>query len=764
MKIRKILAMLLVLALVCALLPATALAAGASNVTVNGVTLAPGQYLVNGASTATTVAPTGDTGYAYFTSDATTSTLTLHNYNGGRINAAGALTISLDGNNTISSGSYPSVTLSAGDLTIKGPGKLSASAMGTCISAINSVDADIIITDRATVEANSRASGSGMYARTNVTISSNSTVTSSGRVVGIGVDKGNVAVNDSTVTAMAPINAGSGSYYGIKANSSSGTITLNNSTVKAIGATSAMNIAPTLTYDSNSYSWKTESTTADSGGVFTDSSASPYSYSDAHKLFGIVPGGSSGISSQVTYDDNGATSPHVGGDNSYTVSTTSFTLPATAPSKNNYSFTGWKVTKPALFGRGFALNNVYTSGSTSLNNAYGDVTLTAQWAPLPTQLDAPTGLAWGSGTAAKTASWSAASNASSYLVQLYKDGTAAANKIDVESSASALSHSFDSIIPENGTGTYYFAVKAVGDGTSYSNSDWTTSGGYDYTAPPAVTAVAFSGLTANGSDTASTTELTLTFDKDVTGLAAGDITVNGASKGALTKESGTGVYKLAISDITAENNGTVNVAVSKTGFAFTPANKNVTVKKITVDPPAGGYAPPAPVTVYNDTNIQNATIRLTGSGLSADDLLITKRLSSGSDYNAMLRLADKGDVFRVYNITLKSGKSSTGSAMYLSFDLAERYAGKAFTLAHKKADGTYEYFYATADGDGDLTFGPFYSLSPFMLVKGTLARDSVGAPKMGDSATPGLWIGLCIAGLLTIGLAYGIKKRKQVRK
>ncbi|AGA68428.1 cell wall-binding protein [Desulfitobacterium dichloroeliminans LMG P-21439] len=90
--------------------------------------------------------------------------------------------------------------------------------------------------------------------------------------------------------------------------------------------------------------------------------------------------------------------------------------------------------------------------------------------------------------------------------------------------------------------------------------------------------IAFNGLTANGvANTTTTTELTLTFDSSVTGLAAGDITLTGATKGALSATETNGVYKLAISDITVADSANVTVAVAKTGFAFTPSSKTAAV-------------------------------------------------------------------------------------------------------------------------------------------------------------------------------------------
>jgi hypothetical protein len=96
-----------------------------------------------------------------------------------------------------------------------------------------------------------------------------------------------------------------------------------------------------------------------------------------------------------------------------------------------------------------------------------------------------------------------------------------------------------------------------------------------------VTQATFSGLTANGSSTATTTELYLTFDKDITGLGSGDITLSGlagVTKGSVTKTS-TGKYTLGISGVTAT--GSVTVAVSKTGYVISNPTRSVQVYAVT---------------------------------------------------------------------------------------------------------------------------------------------------------------------------------------
>lgn len=177
----------------------------------------------------------------------------------------------------------------------------------------------------------------------------------------------------------------------------------------------------------------------------------------------------------------------------------------------------------------------------------------------------------------------------------------------------------------------------------------------------------------------------------------------------------------------------------------------------------GGTTPPADTTVYNDATIPSATIWLSGSDLTDGDILVTQTVSNGDTYNAMLKLADKNDIFRIYEISLKSGKLSTDGAMHLTFDLNVKYAGQAFTLVHKKADGTFEYLYATADENGNVRFGPLYELSPFMLVRGTLSPSlsygSAGVPNTGHSRGALPFALLALAAVCGIGAVAFHRKR-----
>jgi len=90
------------------------------------------------------------------------------------------------------------------------------------------------------------------------------------------------------------------------------------------------------------------------------------------------------------------------------------------------------------------------------------------------------------------------------------------------------------------------------------------------------TAVTFTGVSANGSATQSTTKLTLTFSQAITGLSADDITISGVSgvtKGTL---SGSGsIYTLEILNFSA--NGTLSVSVSKSGYTINGSPKTVQI-------------------------------------------------------------------------------------------------------------------------------------------------------------------------------------------
>jgi len=203
-------------------------------------------------------------------------------------------------------------------------------------------------------------------------------------------------------------------------------------------------------------------------------------------------------------------------------------------------------------------------------------------------------------------------------------------------------------LARTGTGIYDLAVSGIGSNGSVtvavSKPGYNITGElgvmvYHYTAPTDIS-VTFTNLTADGSTTVTTTKLTLTFDKDITGLSAADIALDGgftgATKGSLTR-TGTGVYELMVSGITT--GGSVTVAVSKPGYNIIGGSKTVTVYyriiTFTVDPiPSQTYTGSAitptitvkdgsttlalnthyTVSYSNNTNAGTATVTISGTG------------------------------------------------------------------------------------------------------------------------------------------------------
>jgi hypothetical protein len=153
------------------------------------------------------------------------------------------------------------------------------------------------------------------------------------------------------------------------------------------------------------------------------------------------------------------------------------------------------------------------------------------------------------------------------------------------------------------------------------------------------TAVTFSSVTANGSSSQSTTQLTLTFSQAITGLTASDITlsgVSGVSKGTL---SGSGTtYTLGINGQTA--GGTLTVAVSKSGYTISNSSRTVTIYYYTSSGGGGDTAVTFSSVTANGSSSQSTTqLTLTFSqaitGLSASDITlsgvsVTKGTLSGS--------------------------------------------------------------------------------------------------------------------------------------
>ena len=146
------------------------------------------------------------------------------------------------------------------------------------------------------------------------------------------------------------------------------------------------------------------------------------------------------------------------------------------------------------------------------------------------------------------------------------------------------------------------------------------------TPPTAVTFV--SAVAADGADgTENTTELTLTFSVDPTTLTADNITVTGATKGALSV-SGT-TRTLAISNITVANGETVSVAIANpSGYTISGSPKTAVVYKdlrvrVTYNAGTGNTSGTVPedTTVYdvgNTVTVLDNTGNLVGALVGGD--------------------------------------------------------------------------------------------------------------------------------------------------
>jgi hypothetical protein len=89
------------------------------------------------------------------------------------------------------------------------------------------------------------------------------------------------------------------------------------------------------------------------------------------------------------------------------------------------------------------------------------------------------------------------------------------------------------------------------------------------------TSVTLSIVSANGSSTQTTTQLTLTFNEAIAGLSANDITLSGVSgvtKGTLSNSGAT--YTLPL---TVTRGGTLTVKVAKSGYTISGSTKTATI-------------------------------------------------------------------------------------------------------------------------------------------------------------------------------------------
>jgi formylglycine-generating enzyme required for sulfatase activity len=132
-------------------------------------------------------------------------------------------------------------------------------------------------------------------------------------------------------------------------------------------------------------------------------------------------------------------------------------------------------------------------------------------------------------------------------------------------------------------------------------------------------------VTADGSSTQTTTQLSLTFDKAIEGLSATDITlsgVSGVSKGTL---NGSNPYTLSISGFTS--GGTLSVVVAKSGYAISNSPKTVVIFHYSNGSDNNIVAAFINVTANGSSTQTTTQLTLTFdkaiSGLTADDIALS---------------------------------------------------------------------------------------------------------------------------------------------
>jgi len=217
--------------------------------------------------------------------------------------------------------------------------------------------------------------------------------------------------------------------------------------------------------------------------------------------------------------------------------------------------------------------------------------------------------------------------------------------------------------------------------------------GYTITAPIFyIINVTLNSVSANGSGTQTTTQLTLTFSQAITGLTAADITlsgVSGVSKGTL---SGSGpTYTLPISGFTA--GGTLNVAVAKSGYAISgsPITApifyiiNVTLNSVSANGSATQTTTQLTLT-FNQaiTGLTAADITLSGvSGVSKGTLS-----GSGPTYTLPISGFTAGGTLNV--AVAKSGYAISGSPK--TADIYYYVAPQQPSGWIKVADSKFEYY------------------------------------------------------------------------
>ena len=267
------------------------------------------------------------------------------------------------------------------------------------------------------------------------------------------------------------------------------------------------------------------------------------------------------------------------------------------------------------------------------------VTLTAGYEFTTTPLAVPTGLSW-DGTTPGKATWGAVANASSYSVQLYKDGGVQGSPV---SGITATEYNFASVIASAGTGSYTFRVTAIGDGTNYTDSgESAASAAYTYTSSYTITASAGSGgsispggpvtVPAGGSQTFTIAP--------GAGHIIASVTVDGVNRGAIssyTFTNVTGAHTISAAFTTEQFSlspggtyyfdlsgqgipGTINYDLPDTSLKWVPFTYAGTVNAYSLDASSSGDVSASGNAALSDRSLFVADYNVAHTVVSWDDL------------------------------------------------------------------------------------------------------------------------------------------------
>jgi hypothetical protein len=209
--------------------------------------------------------------------------------------------------------------------------------------------------------------------------------------------------------------------------------------------------------------------------------------------------------------------------------------------------------------------------------------------------------------------------------------------------------------------------------------------------------VTFSSVSADGSSSQTTAQLTLTFSQAITGLTADNISlsgVDGVSKGNL---SGSGpVYTLPISGFTS--GGTLSVAVSKSGYEISgsPQSTDIYYYSAPVDIPVTFSSVSANGSSSQTTAQLTLTFSQAISGLTENDITL-----SGVDGVIKGTLSGSGPTYTLPIGGFALGGTLSVAAAKSGYDIS---GSPQSTTIYKNADDISVSFYSvSADGSSSET-------------------------------------------------------------